>query len=79
MVKVGILMPNLMFEVPEALQALTLPLTLTIVSPEANCPSCGFRGPLGNDQTDPHSPDLFVECPECGAPLFAIRRKPAGG
>ena len=43
-------------------------LELTIVSPEVYCPSCGFRRPLGDDQADPHSPDLFVECPRCGAP-----------
>ena len=43
-------------------------LELTIVQPEVNCPSCGFQGPLPDDQIDPHNPDPIMECPECNSP-----------
>jgi Zn finger protein HypA/HybF involved in hydrogenase expression len=43
-------------------------LELTIVQPEAQCPSCGFHGPLPDDRIDPHNPDPIMECPACSAP-----------
>jgi Zn finger protein HypA/HybF involved in hydrogenase expression len=43
-------------------------LELTIVQPEVNCPSCGFHGPLPDDQIDPHNPDPIMECPVCSSP-----------
>ena len=43
-------------------------LELTVVPPEVNCPSCGFRGLFPDDQIDPHNPDPIMACPECGSP-----------
>lgn len=43
-------------------------LELTVIQPKVNCPSCGFHGPLPDDQIDPHNPDLVMACPECGNP-----------
>ena len=43
-------------------------LELTIVQPQVNCPSCGFRGPFPDDQIDPHNPDPIMACPACSSP-----------
>ena len=43
-------------------------LELTIIPAKVECSACGFEGPLDSDKSDPHIPDLVVQCPGCGAP-----------
>ena len=42
-------------------------LELTIAPAKVECSGCRFNGPLPDDKADPHSLDLLVECPQCGA------------
>jgi hydrogenase nickel incorporation protein HypA/HybF len=47
-------------------------LELTIIKPEADCPSCGFCGPFTDDQIDPHNIDFIMPCPECDSPAAMV-------
>ncbi len=47
-------------------------LELTIVKPQADCESCGFKGSFGDDQIDPHNADPLMACPACGRPAVIV-------
>jgi Zn finger protein HypA/HybF involved in hydrogenase expression len=47
-------------------------LELTIIKPEADCPSCGFRGPFADDQIDPHNVEPVMPCPACDSPATVV-------
>jgi Zn finger protein HypA/HybF involved in hydrogenase expression len=41
-------------------------LRLIIQPATLACPQCGQKGPLPEDQLDPHNPSLLAACPRCG-------------
>jgi Zn finger protein HypA/HybF involved in hydrogenase expression len=42
-------------------------LNLIIEPATLHCPKCGFKGPLGEGEADPHDVSPLAPCPECGA------------